>query len=144
MWQSWHPAWKAVRFATWTLAATGMGSGAVRHVDARLVLLRHPLHRMAGGAAELVGSGRLHHHHGAGGGHEAEHDADDEERQHRPVHARPCQPSPESSSLLPDCYVISPFESFDYLRADQVHGLPAVRQAMARFVGQGIAHGLLD
>jgi hypothetical protein len=67
---------------------------------------------MAGGAAELVGSGHLDHHHSADRRNAADNDADDEERQHGPVHARPREPPPESTpSLRFDCHALFSLES---------------------------------
>src|SRR5690349_20660558 len=80
-----------------TVMTGGAHTGLVDEMDALPVLLRHPLHRMARAAAEFVGPRRADHrlrrNHSAG----TDHQADQDQRQHRPACTGRSEPPPQAT-----------------------------------------------
>jgi CHASE3 domain sensor protein len=78
------------------IVTTRADAGAVGEVPALAVFVRHPLHRMTGAAAELVGSGRGHHHLRADDCDSTDHYTEHQKCEHRPPCAGRRQPPPRS------------------------------------------------
>ena len=79
------------------IVAAGADTRPIDRMAARAIFICHPLHRMAGAAAEFVGSGRGDHDLSANDSGRPDDEAQDDKRQHGPARTRRPESAPCAS-----------------------------------------------